>query len=312
VTRSNRSQPPQTYLADAAGKRLAWISENRIAAGHPYQPYLAAHRPTTYGTVRAEDGTELHWQMITPPLFRGRRYPVFFQHYGGPGSQTVDRGWAGSPLEQAIVARGWVFFQLDNRGSANRGKVFEDALYRAMGSVEVADQRSGAHYLATLPFVDPKRIAIYGWSYGGYMTAKMLETDPGLYAVGVAGAPVTEWALYDTHYTERYMGDPRTDAAAYTRAGALAGSAKIGDPLLLIHGMADDNVFLENTTALAAKLQAEGQTFEMMLYPGKTHGASRDVHPWLTTFDFLDRHVGANGRGTPAATPSRRTTDRRQ
>ena len=291
VTRSNRSQPPQTYLADADSKRLAWISENAIAGAHPYAPFLAAHRPTTYGTTRAEDGTELHWQMITPPLEPGKRYPVFFQHSGGPHSQTVDVQWAGEPLEQAIVARGWIFFQLDNRGSANRGKAFEDAIHHAMGSVEVADQRAGAKYLATLPFVDAKRIATYGWSYGGYMTVKMLEADPGLYAAGVAGAPVTDWALYDTHYTERYMGDPRTDASAYARSSALGDALKIADPLLLMHGMADDNVFLENTTALAARLQEGGKPFEMMLYPGKTHGAVREVHPWLTMFDFLDRSV---------------------
>jgi dipeptidyl-peptidase-4 len=291
VTRSSRSQPPQTYLADSDGKRLAWISENAVTGAHPYAPYVAAHRPTTYGTTRAEDGTELHWQMITPPLEPGKRYPVFFQHYGGPHSQTVDRQWSGEPTEQAIVARGWIFFQLDNRGSANRGKAFEDAIRHAMGSVEVADQRAGAKYLATLPFVDAKRIATYGWSYGGYMTIKMLEADPGLYAAGVAGAPVTDWSLYDTHYTERYMGDPRTDAAAYAKAGAIVDALRINDPLLLLHGMADDNVFLENTTALVAKLQANDRRFEMMLYPGKTHGAVRELHPWLTMFDFLDRHV---------------------
>ena len=291
VTRSNRDQPPQTYLADADGRRLAWISENAVTPAHPYAPYLAALRPTTYGTTRAEDGTLLHWRMVAPPLVRGRRYPVFFQHYGGPHGQEVDVQWTGQPLEQAIVARGWIVFQLDNRGSANRGKAFEDAIARAMGSVEVADQRAGARYLQTLPFVDPKRIAIYGWSYGGYMTLKMLERDPGLYAAGIAGAPVTDWALYDTHYTERYMGDPRTDAAAYAKAGALGEASRIRDPLLLIHGMADDNVFLENTTALAAELQTEGTKFEMMLYPGKTHGAVRDLHPWLTMFDFLDRRV---------------------
>jgi dipeptidyl-peptidase-4 len=293
VTRSNRSQPPQTYLADAAGKRLAWINENALDAAHPYSPYVAAHRPTTYGTVQAEDGTPLHWQMITPPLEPGKRYPVFFQHYGGPHVQTVDRGWGGA-LQQYLVSRGWIFFQIDNRGSANRGKAFEDAIGRAMGSVEVADQRAGARYLATLPFVDATRIATYGWSYGGYMTVKMLEADQGLYAAGVAGAPVTDWRLYDTHYTERYMGDPRTDAAVYDRAGALKDAGAIADPLLVIHGMADDNVFLDNTTQLAAELQKKAVPFEMMLYPGQTHRVGGDgisVHLWTTILDFLERRT---------------------
>ena len=123
------------------------------------------------------------------------------------------------------------------------------------------------------------------------MTLKMLEKNPGVYAAGVSGAPVTDWSLYDTHYTERYMGDPTRDAAAYAASSALPDATKIRDPLLLMHGMADDNVFLDNTTSIAARLQAADMKFEMMLYPGKTHGAVRDVHPWTTMLDFLDRHV---------------------
>jgi dipeptidyl-peptidase-4 len=107
----------------------------------------------------------------------------------------------------------------------------------------------------------------------------------------VAGAPVTRWQLYDTHYTERYMGDPKRDALAYARADALGDAPKIADPLLLIHGMADDNVVLDNSTAFAAKMQAENRPFEMMLYPGKTHGAARDAHVWTTMEAFLDRTV---------------------
>jgi len=128
----------------------------------------------------------------------GKRYPVFFQHYGGPTAQTVTRGWA-SPLEQAIVAKGYIFFEIDNRGSENRGVKFASALYRAMGGVEVEDQKAGALFLKGLPYVDGDRIATYGWSYGGYMTIKMLQADPGLYAAGISGAPVTRWELYDTH-----------------------------------------------------------------------------------------------------------------
>ncbi|MFT3977816.1 MAG: S9 family peptidase [Sphingomonas bacterium] len=290
VTRSSPNQPPQTYLADAKGERLRWINENAVAGAHPYAPYMAAHRPTEFGTVKAADGTTLHWEMITPPLEPGRKYPVFFQHYGGPHAQQVTRGRGGA-MAQYLVQQGWIFFQIDNRGSNNRGKKFEDAIWHAMGSVEVEDQLAGAHYLQSLPFVDAKRIAIYGWSYGGYMTLKMLERNPGVYAAGVSGAPVTDWALYDTHYTERYMGDPTRDAAAYAASSALPDATKIRDPLLLMHGMADDNVFLDNTTAIAARLQAADMPFEMMLYPGKTHAAVRDVHPWTTMLDFLDRTV---------------------
>ncbi|MFM5955071.1 MAG: DPP IV N-terminal domain-containing protein [Novosphingobium sp.] len=292
ISRSSPSQPPQVYAADGTGKRLAWVEENRLDGKHPYAPFLAAHRAPTFGTIRAADGTELHWKMITPVMEPGKRYPVFFQHYGGPTAQTVTRGWA-NPLEQAIVARGFIVFEIDNRGSANRGVAFASELYRAMGTVEVADQKAGALFLKGLAYVDPDRIATYGWSYGGYMSVKMLEADPGLYAAAIAGAPVTRWELYDTHYTERYLGDPGKDQAVYTAAGAVADAGKIKDPLLLIHGMADDNVVFENTSMLVAKLQGEAVPFEMMLYPGYTHrvsGPKVGVHLWETIFAFLERH----------------------
>lgn len=294
VSRSSPRQPTQVYLADTTGQRLSWINENAIVAGHPYAPYLASHHQTQFGTIKAEDGTTLHWEMITPKLEPGKRYPVFFQHYGGPGTgQQVTRGWQGA-LPQYLVDQGWIFFQIDNRGSYNRGKAFEDAIYHAMGTVEVADQLAGANYLKSLAFVDPARIATYGWSYGGYMSIKMLEKTPGVYAAAVSGAPVTDWQLYDTHYTERYLGDPRTDPPSYATSQAITEAAKIRDPLLLIHGMADDNVFLDNATAFAAEMQRTDTPFEMMLYPGQTHrvgGPGVSEHLWTTILNFLDRTV---------------------
>ncbi|MYL99214.1 prolyl oligopeptidase family serine peptidase [Novosphingobium sp. FGD1] len=292
VTRSSTSQPPQTYIADENGKRLAWVEENRLGDAHPYGPYLSSHRPTTFGIIKANDGSDLHWMMITPPLQPGKRYPVFFEHYGGPHVQTVTRGWKGA-LAQAIVDRGYIYFEIDNRGSANRGVDFESQIREAMGSVEVQDQRAGAEYLKTLDFVDPAKIATYGWSYGGYMTLKMLEADPGFYAAGISGAPVTKWELYDTHYTERYMGDPRRVPEAYRTAGTIEQSTRIADPLLLIHGMSDDNVVLDNSMTLAARMQGNATPFEMMLYPGQTHsvrGPRISVHLWNTIFGFLERH----------------------
>jgi dipeptidyl-peptidase-4 len=299
VTRSNPDQPSQVYLADASGKRIAWVNENAVtAADHPYNPYLASHRERTFGTIKGPDGTPLHWEMVTPKREPGKRYPVFFQHYGGPHAQTVSKAWGGA-LQQYIVDRGYIWFQIDNRGSANRGKAFEDAIWHAMGTVEVADQIAGADHLKTLDFVDPAKIVTYGWSYGGYMTLKMLEAAPDTFAAGVAGAPVSKWELYDTHYTERYMGDPTKVADAYKRSDTITDAAKISDPLLLIHGMADDNVVLEHSTAMAAVLQQQKVPFEMMLYPGHTHkvgGPGVSEHLWTTILDFLDRHTGAAKR----------------
>ncbi len=296
IGRSNPNQPTQVYLADATGKRLSWINENALKEGHPYYPYLASHEQRTFGTLKAADGTTLYWEMITPPLEAGKKYPVFFQHYGGPGTgQQVTRSWNGA-LAQYIVDRGYIYFQIDNRGSFNRGKAFEDHIYHAMGTVEVEDQLAGAKFIKQQPFVDPDRIATYGWSYGGYMTIKMLEANPGVYAAGISGAPVTKWELYDTHYTERYLGDPGKDPKSYESSNALGDTAKITDPLLLIHGMSDDNVVFENSTAFAAKMQRGARPFEMMFYPGNTHrvgGPGVSEHLWGTIFDFLDRRMPA-------------------
>ncbi|MBX9731523.1 MAG: S9 family peptidase [Sphingomonas sp.] len=296
ITRSNPDQPAQTYLADTSGKRTAWINENAVKEGHPYYPYLTSHRPRQFGTIKADDGTTLYWEMITPVLEPGKKYPVFFQHYGGPGTgQQVTRGWNGT-LAQYLVDRGYIYFQIDNRGSYNRGKAFEDHIYHAMGTVEVADQLAGAKFIKAQPFVDPDRIATYGWSYGGYMTIKMLEANPGVYAAGISGAPVTKWELYDTHYTERYLGDPRTDPQSYASSNALANATKISDPLLLIHGMSDDNVVFDNSTAFASAMQRSARPFEMMFYPGQTHrvgGPGISEHLWTTILDFLDRRMPA-------------------
>ncbi|ANU07766.1 S9 family peptidase [Paraurantiacibacter namhicola] len=298
VVRHNTNQPPQYYLADAEGTRLAWIMENALDADHPYTPYLASHRTPTFGTITGPSGDTLYWTMIAPEMEEGKQYPVFFQHYGGPHAQTVTRGWTGA-MAQHIVDRGYIYFEIDNRGSDNRGVAFEKPIFRAMGTVEVEDQKAGAEYLQTLPFVDADRIATYGWSYGGYMTLLMLQQDPGLYAAGVSGAPVTKWELYDTHYTERYMGTPQDDPEAYAVGNALDNAGNIADPLLLIHGMADDNVVFENSSALIGKMQAEAVPFEMMLYPGQAHGIrgpKLSLHLWTTIFSFLER----NGVGPEA------------
>jgi len=294
VTRSRPDQPPQTYLADLEGGAIAaWVEENALDADHPYTPFLASHVTPEYGTLKADDGsTDLHYMMLKPEMEPGKQYPVFYYHYAGPGPQVVDKGWGGA-LAQAIVDKGYIYFALDGRGTANRGVDFEQPIYRAMGGVEVRDQKSGAEYLKTLDFVDGDKIALYGWSYGGYMTLKQLQADPGLYAAGISGAPVTKWELYDTHYTERFMGDPREVPDAYDAASAIPDATKITDPLLLIHGMADDNVVFENSSELISVLQEGKVPFEMMLYPGYTHrvsGPNISPHLWGTIFRFLESH----------------------
>ena len=292
VSRSNASSPPQVYLADATGKRIAWIEENALDTAHPYAPYVASHVTPKFGTIKAVDGTLLHTKLLTPKIEAGKTYPVLVQVYGGPGAgRQVTNTWGGG-LHQYLVDQGWIIFSVDGRGTPDRGTAFEGQIHEKMGSVEVADQLAGVEWLKSQPWADPKKIAVYGWSYGGYMTLKLLEAAPGTFVAGVSGAPVTKWELYDTHYTERYMGHPKN--GAYPKSGALNDADKIADPLLLIHGMADDNVVFENSTALMGKLQGAAAPFETMVYPGQTHsvgGPKISVHLWKTILAFLNRNI---------------------
>jgi dipeptidyl-peptidase-4 len=295
ITRSNPRQPSQTYLAAADGHRVAWIEENALNPSHPYAPYLDSHVQPTFGTISGADRSKLYYRMLSPKLDPGKRYPVYLFVYGGPHGQQVADAWYGSfPLHQALVDRGWIVFTVDNRGTNRRGTRFESAVYRSMGDAEVQDQLAGVEWLKRQPFVDPDKIAVQGWSYGGYMTLKLLEKAPGVFAAGVAVAPVTKWELYDTAYTERYLGNPAVDPKPYETSDALDDAVKIRDPLLLVHGMSDDNVVFQNSTELYARLQQAKRPFEMMAYPGATHaiaGEGPQTHVWTTIIRFLDDRV---------------------
>ena len=295
ITGESPTQPARTWLADAAGKRLAWVEENRLDAAHPYAPYLAAHVVPEFGTIKAADGTDLHYRLYRPAT--PGRHPVLFAVYGGPGVQSVRRVWP-SAINEYLVQHGWVVAQLDNRGSTARGTAFEAGIFRAMGSVEVADQRAFLGWLKRQDFVAPDKIAVNGWSYGGYMVLKLLEAERTGFAAGIAGAPVTRWQLYDTAYTERYLGNPSVDAAPYTSSNALAPATAIERQLLLLHGMADDNVVFQNSTALIAELQKAKKPFDLMVYPGQTHGIAGpelNTHVWMTILRFLGRTVAPTG-----------------
>ena len=295
VTRSRPSQPSQTYLADGAGNRLAWIEENALNASHPYAPYIDSHVLPIFGSITGPDGSKLYYRMLSPRRVPGKRYPVYLYVYGGPHGQQVTDAWYGQlPLHEALVDKGWIVFTIDNRGTNRRGTKFESAVYRSMGDAEVEDQLAGVQWLTRQPFVDATRIAVQGWSYGGYMTLKLLEKAPGVFAAGVAVAPVTKWELYDTAYTERYLGNPVVDPKPYQTSDVLEDAVKIRDPLLLVHGMSDDNVVFQNSTELYARLQQGKRPFEMMVYPGATHaiaGEGPQTHVWTTITRFLEEKV---------------------
>lgn len=284
-------QPSQISLHGPTGERIAWLNQNAIDAEHPLKPYWRDWLYPQFGTLEAEDGQTLHYQLTKPADFDAdKQYPVLVYVYGGPGVQVVDKGW-GNLFLQYMAQQGYVVFSLDNRGSANRGKAFEAPIYRSMGEPEVADQMRGVDYLRSLDFVDPQRIGIYGHSYGGYMTLMSMFKAPDYFAAGVSGAPVTDWRLYDTHYTERYMGMPQ-QGDAYQQSSVFPYAEDLQGDLLIYHGMADDNVLFTHSTKLYKQLQDNRQQFEMMNYPGKKHslnGTATKVHRHQLIADFFNQ-----------------------
>nr|WP_246505529.1 S9 family peptidase [Coralloluteibacterium stylophorae] len=290
---SNPQTPPQTVLHRADGRVIDTLVDNDLDdPEHPYARFRAAHRPVEFGTITAADGeTPLHYSLIRPTGFDpAGQYPVVVLVYGGPAAQTVRRTWA-PDFNQYLAQHGYVVFSLDNRGTPRRGQAFLSALHRRQGTVEVDDQRAGVAWLRAQPWVDDAHIGVYGWSNGGYMTLMLLARASDDYACGVAGAPVTDWALYDTHYTERYMDLPDANPDGYREARVLEHLPGLTSRLLLIHGMADDNVLFTNSTQLMSALQKQGTAFELMTYPGAKHGlrGSDSLHRLRLTADFFDR-----------------------
>ncbi|WP_313401188.1 S9 family peptidase [Stenotrophomonas sp.] len=294
---SNNTTPPQIELFRANGEKIATLLDNNLAdPKHPYARYRDAQRPVEYGTLTAADGkTPLNYSVIKPEGFDpAKKYPVAVYVYGGPASQTVTDSWPGRGdhlFNQYLAQHGYVVFSLDNRGTPRRGRDFGGALYGVQGTVEVADQLKGVEWLKAQPWVDGSRIGVQGWSNGGYMTLMLLAKASDQYACGVAGAPVTDWGLYDTHYTERYMNLPAANVDGYREARVLTHIAGLTSPLLLIHGMADDNVLFSNSTSLMSALQKRGQPFELMTYPGAKHGLSGvdALHRYRMAENFLGR-----------------------
>jgi dipeptidyl-peptidase 4 len=296
-TYSSVEAPRSVWLRRADGAPLTELLANRLDAMHPYAPYLDEHLRAEYGTIAAADGQRLQYKLLKPRnIAPGARLPVLVDVYGGPGVQRVANAW-GSLFHQYLAQQGYVVFALDNRGTGLRGTRFETALVqggkRRLGHVEVQDQLKGVEFLRGLPYVDGRRIGIFGWSYGGYLALMCLLQAPDAFAAGVAGAPVTDWSLYDTHYTERYLSTPQLNPEGYRASNVLEYADRLSRPLLLVHGMADDNVLFAHSTALMKKLQDLQKPFDLMTYPGGKHGLIRQNatgwHAHANLVRFFDR-----------------------
>ncbi len=218
----------------------------------------------------------------------GQPRPLVVSVYGGPHAQSVTSTWSLTVdlRAQYLAQLGFVVLKVDNRGSAHRGLAFEAAIAGSLGQIEVNDQLEGVRFLAERSYVDRERVGIYGWSYGGYMVCRALQQAPEVFKAGIAGAPVTFWEGYDTHYTERYMGLPATNEAAYQTSSVLPFAKNLTGKLLLVHGLVDENVHARHTMRLVEALATAAQDYELLLFPEARHMPRNPAD-----LAYLERHL---------------------
>ena len=290
---SNLTTAPETILRDGSGNPRMQLKQTE-----PKQFDHLALLAAEIIQVPTPDGASLYAKLIKPAGFQpNTKYPAIVDVYGGPGVQIVRNNWSGIDLDQFLAARGYVVWQLDNRGSSGRGHAFESPIFHNLGKQEVADQVLGLDYLIKMGFVDPDRIGITGWSYGGYMTIHSMLCAPGRFKVGIAGAPVTDWRNYDTIYTERYMGLPAQNPDGYDASSNVVNAGRLQGKLFIVHNLEDDNVLFQNTVQIANALEEADRPYFLQIYPQKTHGVTGIPRKALyqSLVDFFDRNLKQRG-----------------
>lgn len=265
---SNQSTPKAINLITAkSGKSLNIKTET-----NPLKEYKLGK--TRIFTISAKDGSDLYCRMITPPeLDSSKRYPVVVYVYGGPHSQMITESWLGGAnfYLNYLAQKGYVVFTLDNHGTSNRGKNFEQAIFRNVGTIESEDQMLGIAYLKSLPFVDASRIGIDGWSYGGFMSMTLKLQHPDVFKVAIAGGPVIDWKFYEVMYGERYMDTPQTNPDGYTKASLLNQAKNLKGKLLIMHGTEDNTVVWQNSLSFLKQCVDDGILPDYFVYPGHEH-----------------------------------------
>ena len=295
-TASAEMTPPHEELDRADGTLEAVLNENHVAE------LEADHlSPVEFVTIPGADGTPLYASIVKPPDFDpAKKYPVLVHYYGGPGAQEVLKSFgAGADWEiflwhEMMAQKGFVVFTLDNRGTSGRGHAFETPIARHFGAVEMADQLAGVAWLAQQPWADTSRMGAWGWSYGGYLTCYLMLNAPGVFRGGFAVGPVTDWRLYDTIYTERYMSTPEENPAGYSESSVLGKAAALQGKLLIAHGTDDDNVHFGQTVSLANSFVGAGKHAEYEIYAGRGHGlgdAAARVHLFNRATQFFIDNV---------------------
>ncbi len=296
---SNLSSPPEGTLRNANGDAIALY---RPADRRVFDEFDV--RPTEMVEFNGKDGASFYGRLIKPPGFDpSKKYPLLVDVYGGPHVQAVRNAWLGIGMDQVFAQAGYVVWEMDNRGTSGRGHAFEAPVYRNLGARELADQREGVEYLISRGFIDPQRIGVTGWSYGGFMTLNLLLNAPDLFHAGFAGAPVTNWLNYDTIYTERYMGLPEDNGDAYARTALPRRARNLTGRLMIAQNLEDDNVLFQNSAQMIRALENAGKHFELSLYTEKTHGVSGAEARQMegTMLDFFERNL----KPPPGPAPAR-------
>jgi len=286
---SNLTIPKQV---DVIGTKKGGIA-NLFTAPNP----LAEHKTgqIEFVELTAKDGTPLYGRMIKPSNFdENKKYPVLVYVYGGPGVQLITNSWnAGASLWMNWLAeQDYIVFTIDNRGTSNRGRKFKEIIHRQCGTVEIEDQIVGVEYLKSLSFVDGDRMAVHGWSYGGFMTTSLMTRTPGTFTTGVAGGPVIDWKWYEVMYGERYMDTPQENPEGYKTSSPLTYVNDLEGKLLLIHGTVDDVVVMQHNLAFVQKCVEEGVQIDFFPYPMHPHNVSgKDrVHLMTKVLNYIMEH----------------------
>jgi dipeptidyl-peptidase-4 len=304
-TRSDLTTPPQVRLHRADGTLARVVDDNPV-------PALARYRLVRPERVQvpARDGFLMEALLFKPPGFDPRRkYPVYQHTYGGPHAPQVKDAWGGTGylFHQLLAQRGIVVWICDNRSASGKGAQSVWPAYKRMGELELQDVEDGLDWLVRQGWVDTSRIGINGWSYGGLMVAYAL-THSDRFAMGIAGAPVTDWRNYDTVYTERYMLTPEHNPDGYRRTSSLLAAGRLRGRLLLMHGGIDDNVHVQNTLQFAYELQKAGKPFQLMMYPRSRHGITdphQVAHLRATMLAFIEETLLGGVRATESETRQR-------
>lgn len=269
-------------------------TKNILTAENPLKNF---QRPEIQNiTLKTDDGTPLYGKLILPTDFdKTKKYPVIVYLYNGPHLQLVTNNFpaSGNLWYEYMAQRGYIVFTMDGRGSSNRGKQFEQAVFRNLGETEMKDQLKGVEYLKSLPFVNAEKMGIHGWSFGGFMTTSFMLKYPEVFKAGVAGGPVIDWTLYEIMYTERYMDTPKENPEGYAKANLLDKVQNLKGKLLMIHGAQDDVVVWQHSVKFLKSAVDKGVQLDYFVYPGHPHNVSgKDkVHLMQKVTDYFDLYL---------------------